>query len=769
MKKLAIFLALAISITLTGCGEDTNKKAEEENSRGQNSAQAAEMSVGNEAKSEKKVTNIAWNLDDDQIRINIPYEIPKYTPKRQDYEFDLDAVTNKIEGFTESQKEMLEKNGFVVLQPDKNPSLKMHYPYEWYDYLKDPYFITSDEMLYMYHVFYSETMKYMEISDWRNRLESLVSSVSKKSLNAYEKADESIKEDLKYVCAYINIADRLMGNNKKLPKEIETLVSREIAKIKESKGVSESEVLGIDLDYTQYTVRGHYTRAEKLEKYFRTMMWLGQSGFQMTREANDNQEIVDLDGTTRSLMLVTLILSENKDDYQNYLELYNMTSLFSGQSDDIGISNLVDLIKDIYGVEVELKVFRDNNYESKLKDAILELEKPNIVAKIDSEFSDINIPKGKQFRLMGQRYTLDGDILSSLTKPINRPLPSSLDVISAFGHERAEEINREYNTTDQYWPEYNEKLKKIQEKIASMSDENWQKDLYTGWLWSIDSSAQSFENDENMPPFMRTKAWSDKAVATAIGSYAELKHDNVLYSKQPVAECGGGVDYKERHYVEPNVELYTRLLWLSKYTKANLENCTELAEDVADILDGMINKLELMQSASIKELEGREISQAEYKEMGVIGGFIDYMYEIYKNKIARATETSNAIDDKTTALISDIATILPNKLGDGGYLELATGLPHKIYVICPIDGKLYMTRGAVYSSYEFVSDTRLTDEQWHKMIGLEKNNDEYGDYIYTSPEIELLGVMPWMKSYISEEKSEVRIEEPEIEWEPYED
>lgn len=71
--------------------------------------------------------------------------------------------------------------------------------------------------------------------------------------------------------------------------------------------------------------------------------------------------------------------------------------------------------------------------------------------------------------------------------------------------------------------------------------------------------------------------------------------------------------------------------------------------------------------------------------------------------------------------------------------------------------------------YEFVSDERLTDEKWHNMIGLRKSDDNYGDYTYEEPEIKLLDVMPWMKSYVSDENANIEIEEPEIEWEPYEE
>ena len=52
-------------------------------------------------------------------------------------------------------KEMLEKNGFVVLKPKlNNPKLKIHQVYEGADYDNLPTFITADAVLNMYHIFY---------------------------------------------------------------------------------------------------------------------------------------------------------------------------------------------------------------------------------------------------------------------------------------------------------------------------------------------------------------------------------------------------------------------------------------------------------------------------------------------------------------------------------------------------------------------------------------------------------------------------------------
>ena len=57
--------------------------------------------------------------------------------------------------------------------------------------------------------------------------------------------------------------------------------------------------------------------------------------------------------------------------------------------------------------------------------------------------------------------------------------------------------------------------------------------MYT--LQSLGDTAQS------LPYFMKTPQWQKKNLNTALASWAELKHDAILYAKQPmVAECGSG-------------------------------------------------------------------------------------------------------------------------------------------------------------------------------------------------------------------------------------
>lgn len=61
----------------------------------------------------------------------------------------------------------------------------------------------------------------------------------------------------------------------------------------------------------------------------------------------------------------------------------------------------------------------------------------------------------------------------------------------------------------------------------------------------------------------------------------------------------------------------------------------------------------------------------------------------------------------------------------------------------PIDGKLYLTRGAVFSYYEFISLERLTDEKWQEMLRKASTSD-LQEWV---PE--------WTKSFVRAGKGEI--------------
>lgn len=775
MKKSKLkLLAIGIlsTVLISSCGMSENEKNLANAEVELDESQVVVEKIDSDSKKSKDIASSnmdkTWNFEYKKTREKIPYESPIYEVNANKYKFDLDSIDNKDEfiGFTENQKKMIEANGFVVIQPkERYNGFKIHHTYEEADYSDYPMFITSDVVLNMYHIFYSQSMMCLELDVYTPALKSFSQNLIEKSLKAYNEANGELKEDLKIVTAYYGVGGKLLGLDLEFPKEINELVNNEIKKITEAKNLSNCPLFNKDIDYTQYVVRGHYTQDENLTKYFKAMMWYGQSGFQISKEENET-EIIDKDQLAQSLMATTLLMDGNGEDFQNWIKIYDLSDLYSGYSDDLNVLDFVELIKEVYGNAPELSMFKDDSYQEKLENLVLKMKNPMVQVEL-SEESEVNIPKGKQFRLMGQRYTLDADILQNLSVPSLRPIPTALDVLSAFGNEEAEELIDKYDISSSNWTGYDDKMNEMKEKVNNFTKSDWTSNLYNGWLWGIKAASTNFENNENMPLFMQNKAWSHKSIATALASYTELKHDNILYSKQSGAEMGGGFDERQiRNYVEPNVELYARLEWLIKYTKSNLEN--SITEKELENLSYMEDMLKLLKTVSIKELKGEKLTNMEFNGVSNIGGLIDNVDRVYKTKLRDLGIHGISIDNESTAIVADIATLFPNAYSDMQYLEQAVGLPYDIFVVCDINGKTCLTKGSVYTYYEFLSPKRLTDEVWRENLGLKVNsNDDFGSLEYEKTDLDILKIMPWMSSYISDESVNIETKLVEIDWNSY--
>jgi hypothetical protein len=393
---------------------------------------------------------------------------------------------------------------------------------------------------------------------------------------------------------------------------------------------------------------------------------------------------------------------------------------------------------------------------------------------------------------MGQRYSFDAESLQNLMEPIQRPVPSGLDVVASLGSERAEEILDKYYQPKIKWNKYEYNLNLLRQKQEGFTTDDWQKDLYKGWLWTIKSSAANYEKTDGMPKFMRSEKWTDKNIHTALGSYAELKHDTILYMKQAVAEMGGGPDLSiPYNYVEPNAEVYANLKWLTEYTKEHLRIRNMLNEQSANVLDSIIEMQEVLMNVSVKELTNQEITAEENDMLYTYGGRIDSMVQIMNYMMWE--KNIDAGNDYTTALVADIATIAPNSLYPASnYLEVGNGLPLEIYVVCRTNGKTYLARGALFNYYEFLSHERLTDLKWHNMLGIRKvvmalnpatgqyeetdtyNNEgidlfQSSDYYeiieVEEPDIPVVSKPEWTNSFVSTESNNVSIKENmELDW-----
>jgi hypothetical protein len=771
-------MLVVMSIVLTSCADRTNE---------------TENFTDEKTQEDERQIPPAWNIDVSSYIVYVPYEYPDFKPQAEDVSLSPDMAelfnAGQFEGFTDNQETAIYHDGFVVLKPSYE-ALKMHHLYESSIYKKIPSFITVDSALHMYHLYFDNSLKLVESTMLYEKLENISKNMLIESIRAYK--DEklvNLSEELKFVASYFLTANMLLDidtSGIEVPEEIISLAQEETNLIDAAGGYSKSPITKKDLDYSQFTVRGHYSGDEKLEKYFEAMMWYGLCGFPIFDETKNEPEL-DIDSLTKA-MIITCLALENEETFKDFENIYSTTALYTGMSDDLGVFELRDMIVKVYGAYPDMNNFKDSSYNEELIKEALLLPEPQIKPK----YTNATAPAGRQFRFMGQRYSFDAESLQNLMEPIQRPIPSGLDVVASLGSVRAEEILDSYYQPKIKWSKYEYNLNLLRQKQDSFTTDEWQKDLYKGWLWTIKSSAANFENTDGMPKFMRSEKWTDKNIHTALGSYAELKHDTILYMKQAVAEMGGGPDLSiPYNYVEPNVEVYANLKWLAEYTKEHLRIRGMLNEPSANVHDSMIEMQEVLMNVSVKELINQEITAEENEMLYTYGGRIDSIVQTMNYMMWE--ENIDAGNDYTTALVADIATVAPNaSYPSSNYLEIGNGLPLEIYVVCHTNGKTFLARGALFNYYEFLSNERLTDIKWHEMLGIKKvvmalnpatgqyeeidiynnegseslpNSDYYEIIEIEEPDISVVSKPEWTNSFVSTENNNVSItENMELDW-----
>jgi len=316
-------------------------------------------------------------------------------------------------------------------------------------------------------------------------------------------------------------------------------------------------------------------------------------------------------------------------------------------------------------------------------------------------------PKG--FRFMGQRFIPDSYMFDRLTAPTvsGRLMPSGLDIMAVLGSERAQEIlDQVYDENSN--PYYVSWMDSMKVEFAEKPTSDWAQNLYWNWLYSL--MPLLFAKDAVYPPFMQKTAWQDKELATSLGSWAELRHDTILYAKQ--SSSWESTPYQPptlKGYVEPNPYLYARLASLVRYTREGLGSRDLLLEGFKDKLDLFETLLLFLRDFSIKELENTPLSDSEYENIFCFGKVIQDLVSVVNDP-----QNPWKMDADDMAVIADVHT----DSNTDQCLEEGVGYPLEIFVIVNEGGTIRITRGAIFSYYEFKQPIaeRLTDEAWREML-----------------------------------------------------
>ena len=656
-----------------------------------------------------------------------------------------------------------------------------------------PILVTSDSLLHLYHLFFDQLLKYVEAHEFVPMLTGLTTALVDASLQQVPLLDGAMADAARRNAAFFAVAAKLVAPGYEVPGEVADVVAAELALIEAHEKLAASPLFNQDCpswcdpcdpasyreateagyvcyceDYTQYVPRGHYTLSEDLKRYFRGMMWLGRLAFRIKVDVETRQAVlatdalkgvsVELDGATVS-------------GTDLWFRIYGVTAFFAGQADDLTFVEYDQAVRALFGEGFDLMALNDAATLASLQEKLRELRQPKILSSFLSAYLDVT-DETQGWRFLGQRFAPDSYVLGQMVwnhvgpdlayagyedavrgcfngaEPscdgldldisncicyagldsgpwgVCRLLPRGLDVMAVLGDATADDVL----TADHRYCGFTDRLADLKTEFAAYTPADWVQNAYWGWLHALKPLFGPF--GEGWPTWMQAPAWGRKALNASLTSWAELRHDTILYVKQSYTPGVEGTSVGPGQpvfagYVEPLPAFYHRLAFLTRFTKDGLATRDALPQGLAPLMDSMAELLDGLEAIATKELAMEALSEDQKDLVRGIGTTFE---TLVMNLAAAVTvevpsddpwatdvETSAEGDGFKTTVVADVHTDGNTK----NVLEEGSGkLDWLVIVQRTVEGRLVASLGPVFTYYEFahpMSD-RLTDEAWRTLL-----------------------------------------------------
>ena len=611
----------------------------------------------------------------------------------------------QLKDFDSTLCQKLAEEGFAIV-PSKHAQL--FHVYERNDYSDFPSFVTTDLFLQLYHLYIDCILRELEAY----QLLPLMTEYSKDMMDAMlaiihnaGNDDSETKRIAGRNLQFFRVALHLFNG-----KPIDASYTTEKAEIERCLKAQNNrssmlmDYMGeVSFPYSLFRARGHYTRSDALKRYFRGMMWLQTATMGMDHATEVKQAVQ-----------MAFAMKLNKNTRQKYDKINNLITMLMGQPDNLSMLQVISEV-DKTGMPMD-KLLNDNQEIARLTKALNEVG--NKQTRIRPKFEKTSHNK---INVMPQRYQPDAEVLQEMVDykncPPQRATPKGVDVMAAMGVAAAEQILKDEKTE---WKPLLPTLDKMKKRMGAI---NWDETTATQWMQTL--KVLTTGTDSRSPYFMQNPNWRKKDLNAVLASWAELKHDAILYAKQPMgAECGGGENVPEpvvKGYVEPNVKFWKRASELLENTAKLLKDQNMMTEKIEGVTERLREEVTFLLRVSEKELADKVLTDEEYDQISYIGA----TFENISLDLLRMPDQNlyNWVDiegaDRKVALVADVYTANADNNPDKAILFEAVGDADEIYVVVEIGGYLYLTRGAVLSYREFVQpidQPRLTDEEWQKQL-----------------------------------------------------
>lgn len=558
-------------------------------------------------------------------------------------------------------------------------------------------FVTTDSLLHAYYLLYSEVLSQMEERVFRPALIELHGRLNRRCA-------EALRGDASWgrAAAYVAVAARLLDPAAEVDPAIAGLVEAELALVRAARGRTVSPVWSREIDYSTFRVRGTYAHGENRARYFRCMAWHHRGLFRL-----DSAE------ETRDALRLVELLAADAHDLARWQEMDRWLAWFVGPPDDPDVAAYRRLAVEVCGDRPSRQVADDPERLRAFRERAAALPRPAVCGEVLGPGRTPGFAETTRgFRLFPERRTPTG-VLFQEVMLARDGFPSGLDVAATLiGWSRARALLDAAGTPA--LPARNLAA------IRSAADGGRPVHHEVEFLHVLAALAPAAGGKD--PAFLRSPAWQDKTINTALGAWVEAQHAIALHAKDANLYKGmNGRFPRFPGWVESVPEFFARLGALVRETLRRFEEdgifdrlgpspapaqLGQLPAEVSgDHFRRLIALLEGLRGVALAQEAGRPLTFDERKLLERFGEELKQLAFNVSNLDEPPEDIAKAVD-------------LATELAAGKCLETAVGRVFPIYVVVPSVYGPMLCRGGVYSYYEFLHplSERLTDEAWREIV-----------------------------------------------------
>ncbi|MBX2992062.1 MAG: DUF3160 domain-containing protein [Bacteroidetes bacterium] len=641
---------------------------------------------------------------------------------------------------TNYEKQLLQQHNFAVTERLKYESFAKAFDDV---YKKDlPVFVSTDAILHAIHMSYDRILKEVEYTFLMAKLNALLSSLHAQvpALASRYANVPAMRTSLKDLDVYLTVPRKLLGNSvapyfsDNIP-VVDTLLQLVYAE----HGYVEYPLFSSAnrlIDFSQFRPRGHYigpTVPIEFSWYFRAMMWLGRMEIYLIAPITADPPVPHAD-VQRQVIDAALVAeaAQLANVYPLLQEMDDIIRFFVGESDNVTLPNVRSLLQmtQIDSASQLLDVQRFAALQDTLRRQSYAFQLIMSQLLRGDPMSADSITPASSFLLLGQRFVIDSYVTGSVVYDrikyqnvrVKRMLPATMDILFALGNSATAQLLQE--GINQY--HYGQNLAALRYLIDSYGNEFWNGTLYNSWLNAIRTLNPPAVRD-SLPMFMRTAAWWQEKINTQQATWAQLRHDNLLYAKQ--SYTGIPICSFPESYVEPVPQFYDAIKTFATLGAQRFQQPPFNNQWIAAYFNGVRSTVDTLGEISRKELSNTPLTNEERSFLQRMlhkvqfGCTPDSSFDGWYAKMFYADLGGEGGIKEVDLVVADVHTAPADENGGivGWILHGGTGpLNMGVWIANKPGGGAHAYVGPVLSYYEHVSTNfhRLTDEEWRTAYNL---------------------------------------------------